>query len=96
MKVFIVDDEDSLRKILKIILCREGYEVSEFDSPIGALEDLKKRNIPDVIISDFKMPQMNGDEFIDEAKKLFPEIFFVIMTAFATVKGAVSMMKKVS
>ncbi|MCK5685577.1 sigma-54-dependent Fis family transcriptional regulator [bacterium] len=93
MKVFIVDDEDSLRKILKIILCREGYEVSEFDSPINALEALKK-NVPEVIISDFKMPQMNGDEFIDEAKKLYPEIFFVIMTAFATVKGAVSMMKK--
>lgn len=93
MKIFIVDDEDSLRKILKIILCREGYEVHEFDSPLSALERLNSEQ-PEVIISDLKMPQMNGEEFLETVKKENPEIYFVIMTAYATVKSAVSIMKK--
>ncbi|MBY0518303.1 MAG: response regulator [Bacteriovoracaceae bacterium] len=62
MKVWIVDDESEIRQILKYILEREGFETQCFENPLAAIENLKKSK-PDVVVSDFRMPQMNGLDF---------------------------------
>lgn len=87
IKVMLVDDHLEVLKTLKKILETRGYEVQDFNNPVQALEALQK-NQPDIILSDLMMPQMNGIEFLSQVKKIFPNIPFIIMTAFATLDTA--------
>ncbi|MFC1666905.1 response regulator [Candidatus Omnitrophota bacterium] len=60
-KILIVDDDDDILDVLKITLEDEGYDVIEGHDGQEALEIIKK-TMPDLLITDFKMPKMNGDE----------------------------------
>ncbi|NEP83630.1 MAG: response regulator transcription factor [Okeania sp. SIO3C4] len=78
-KILIVDDEDSLRTLLKRHLELQGYEVKDANSGIDALSILEKLN-PDLIVSDIMMPQMDGLEFCQRLRssnfgQLVPFIF---------------------
>ncbi len=78
--VLLLDDEEDIRFILGAYLNDLGLVVEEAASAREALEKMKHK-IYDYVLTDFKMPQMSGDEFVNEAKRLFPELqtkFFLI------------------
>lgn len=71
-KILLVDDEDSVRNVLRETLCRAGHEVDKASNGKEALEQIS-RNDYDCIVSDIKMPVMNGAELHQAAKELKPE-----------------------
>lgn len=95
LKIFIVDDERIVRVTTADDLRDAGYTVMEFSSAQAALQHMNdtKEDV-DVIITDLKMPGMNGLEFLSRIKAINPEIFVLLMTAFATVDTAVEAMKQ--
>ncbi len=92
MKIFVVDDERIIRVSLADELRDAGYEVSEFSTAQSALMQLEAL-APNIIISDLKMPSMDGIEFLAKIKQHDPNIYFILMTAHATVSTAVEAMK---
>ncbi len=92
-KAIVVDDEASVCEAVKAILEIEGIEVTTFlDSPQAA-EDIRK-NRYDLIISDLKMPKMNGLELYENIKDAAADSTFIIITAFGTIPSAVDAVKK--
>lgn len=90
--IFIVDDERILRVSLADDLRDAGYRVMEFSEPMSALSHLNEHNA-DVILTDLKMPQMDGIEFLKRIKEKKPEVVVVIMTSYATFPTAVQAIK---
>ncbi len=86
-KVLIVDDEPRVGAILQEVLRHEGYEVDFVDRPKEALKQLKKTAF-DVVITDLRMPEMNGLELLDRAKKIRPACQVIVVTAFGAVDTA--------
>lgn len=84
--VLLVDDDLNFRRSLLINIELEGYKVTDVASPLQALSVLdrcKKYNImPDVVITDVKMPEMDGKKFIFELKKKYPELPVIVISAF--------------
>ena len=62
-KILLVDDKVTIGRVLKIYLGTE-YDLEYFEDPIKALEWLNEGNLPDLIISDIRMPHMRGNEFL--------------------------------
>ena len=90
--ILVVDDEQKMRDLLSMMLERKGFKVDKASNGRHALEILHK-NTYDVVISDIKMPEMDGRELIKtlrQEKILTPVIF---ITAFATIDSAVDMMQ---
>ncbi len=92
MKIYVVDDERIIRVTLADELRDEGYEVSEFAHAGPALIQIKTDK-PDIVITDLKMPDINGIEFLEKIKQIDKNISVVLMTAFSTVSNAVAAMK---
>jgi two-component system, NtrC family, response regulator HydG len=91
-KIIVVDDQEMMRDSLVATLTREGHEVAGFGDASVAVTRLGQGRF-DLLISDLKMPKMNGIELLTEAKRLRPDMPVVLMTAFATVNTAVEAMK---
>ena len=79
IKVAIVDDAKLMRKIIRDILEKEGFEVMEFESPFEALAEITKVSV-DVVVVDYEMPGMDGLEFIEKFKPQVREIPTVMLT----------------
>ena len=86
--IFIVDDEDVLRRGIAKRLTRNHFKVREFDSGEALLSfiDLQEEK-PDVLLLDYKMPGMNGLETLEAIQKKISSVSTVILTAY---KGAVN------
>jgi DNA-binding NtrC family response regulator len=85
VKILIVDDDEGIRVSLKIVLERDGYEV--FVAGRGAEGIEVVRQFPEdieMVISDFKMPGMDGLETLTEISRINPDIIRVILTGYAT------------
>jgi two-component system response regulator PilR (NtrC family) len=82
--LLIADDEKGYREVLRVIFEDEGHMVSTVRDGRSALAALKKKPC-DVVISDVRMPDMDGIEFLRAAREFYPEIGIVIMTAFGTI-----------
>jgi DNA-binding response OmpR family regulator len=67
MKILIADDEEVIRKFLRINLTKQGYEVEEAEDGVQAIERLNQSNI-DLFICDIMMPNKNGWEVLEEMK----------------------------
>ncbi len=94
LKILIVDDERIVRVTTADDLRDAGYNVREFSSAQAALQHLSETDSSvDIVITDLKMPNMDGLEFLARIKKINPDIFVLLMTAHATVQTAVSAMK---
>ncbi len=91
-RVLVVDDERSMRELLSIVLRRDGYEVLVADDGADALELLGKERV-DILITDIRMPSMNGVELLREAKRIDPDIIAIVMTAFASTDTAVEALR---
>ncbi|HEB50572.1 MAG TPA: sigma-54-dependent Fis family transcriptional regulator [Desulfobulbus sp.] len=90
--ILVVDDELSMRQFLKILLEKEGYEIALAADGPGALELARQREF-DLVISDIRMPGMNGLELLAELKAECPELPVIMITAFASPEDAVTAMK---
>ncbi|MBV9211932.1 MAG: sigma-54-dependent Fis family transcriptional regulator, partial [Acidobacteria bacterium] len=85
--LLIVDDEQGIRQLLTLVFERAGHQVRVAEGGRRALEVLRSENV-DLIISDVKMPDMNGIELLRSAREVAPDVAVVMMTAFATVDTA--------
>jgi CheY-like chemotaxis protein len=72
-RILVVDDDDKIASMAKLILESQGYEVQCALDGFDALTALK-HSLPDVIISDLQMPNMSGFEFLSVVRKRFPRI----------------------
>jgi two-component system NtrC family response regulator len=91
--ILVVDDERNYLFVLEDLLADEGYKVVTASSGNEALEKLKEDQI-DAVLSDIKMPGMNGIEFLERVVAIDPGLPVILMTAFAEVDQAVLAMKK--
>ena len=85
--LLIVDDEQSYRQLLTLVFEGDGHKIRTAMNGRDALRQLETESA-DVIITDVKMPDMNGIELLREARELYPDVGVVLMTAFATVETA--------
>jgi DNA-binding NtrC family response regulator len=92
LKIFVVDDEESSKIGLEKILSLWGYSVKTFSSAKNSIEKISSE-MPDLIISDYKMEEMDGMEFLKILKKDFPYIPFIMLTAYGSEKLAVEAIK---
>ncbi len=87
-RILVVDDEQSMRELLSIMLRKEGYDVvaaTDGESAIKAIQN----DIFDLIITDIKMPKIGGIELLRTVKEVSPETVVIVMTAFATTETRV-------
>jgi DNA-binding NtrC family response regulator len=90
--ILIVDDEEHIRKIMTIMLRKRGYECLNAASGEEALALVKRESIA-VVLTDLKMPGMDGLQLLDRIKTFDPEIIVIVVTAYATIETAISAMK---
>ena len=87
-RILIVDDEEGLRKVLEILLKKEGYEVQSAGSAAEALKALDA-GLFHVVLSDIKMPGMSGIDLLKSIRARDPNIPVIIMTAYASLDTAI-------
>ena len=93
-RILIVDDEKDMLALLKRIISEETeHEVTTETDPVRALELFKEKPF-DLVITDLKMPKMDGIKLLESIKKVTPDIAVVILTAFATIETAVEAIRK--
>lgn len=92
-KVLIVEDDQKMNQGLVHIISKEGYLVESVDSGEKALEKIKGTQF-DLVISDLKLPGIDGKELLKATKKFDANVLFIIITAYGTVDTAVSAMKE--
>ncbi|MGA2956484.1 MAG: sigma-54 dependent transcriptional regulator [Thermodesulfobacteriota bacterium] len=92
-QILIVDDENVQLEMLKGFLVKQGYGVDTAKDGKRGLEKFKRGSF-DLILTDLRMPEMDGLQLLKEVKGLNPEVVVVILTAYATVGTAVAAMKE--
>ena len=92
-KILIVDDELNMRLVLAAMLKREGYEVASAADGSEALQILKSGRIA-AVITDLKMPRIDGMELLNRVSQEYPEVPVIMITAHGTVATAVEALKK--
>lgn len=91
-RILVVDDEQSMRELLAIVLRRDGYDVVLAENGRTALSVLERQPI-DLLISDIKMPDMSGVDVLRAAKQLDRDILGIMITAFASTETAVDALR---
>jgi DNA-binding NtrC family response regulator len=91
-RILITDDDEMMRDSLAATLARQGHDVVAASDGPTAVSKLEATRF-ELLITDWKMPKMNGTELLGEAKRLRPEMPVIMMTAFPTVQTAVEVMK---
>lgn len=93
MRILVVDDE----KLFRVSLCdgldEAGFETHGLSSAEEVMEELKK-NVYDVVLTDLRLPRMNGIALLKKIKKSSPDVIVIVMTAYATVQTAVEAIKQ--
>ncbi len=86
--ILIIDDESGILETLSILLKNSGFEVETAQGGKAGLEALKS-SMPDIVLTDIRMPQVTGIDILDAARDLDPEMPVILMTAQATLQSAV-------
>ncbi len=92
-RVLVVDDEKLMRISLEDKLVKEGYSVTSLSNAIEGLKVLQSTSF-DAVITDLRLPRMDGIDFLREIKKASPDIVVIIMTAYGSIENAVIAMKE--
>jgi two-component system nitrogen regulation response regulator GlnG len=87
--IWIIDDDDSIRFVLKKALENADMQVTSFDSADSALDKLQYSE-PDAIITDIRMPGMDGLELLSRLSRQYPDLPVIVMTAHTDLDSAVS------
>jgi len=85
-RILIVDDEEEIQRLFEDYVEMIGYESALAKNGKEALNMVKKEDY-DLVVTDLKMPEMDGVSFMKEAKKLCPELKFVILTGYSSQKS---------
>ncbi|MHB8882131.1 MAG: sigma-54-dependent transcriptional regulator [Thermodesulfovibrionales bacterium] len=91
-RILAIEDERSMREVLKILLEEEGYDVETASDGLEGI-DLIKANIFDLVITDIKMPGADGFEVLRQVKAISPDTVIIMVTAFGTTESAIEAMK---
>ena len=91
-RILIVDDEENLRVGIATILEDEGFEIEEAENGRVALERLD-RNLFDLIITDYKMNEMDGMKFLEHVREEYPSLKVIMVTGYGSIEDAVKAMK---
>src|SRR3972149_1942866 len=91
-RIVVIDDEVNAATALEPLLREDGYEGASAHDARGGLLLLEKAE-PDVVLTDLRMPGMDGLELLQKVKEVRPETMVILMTAYGTVKTAVKAMK---
>ncbi|HOR28695.1 MAG TPA: sigma-54 dependent transcriptional regulator [Candidatus Sumerlaeota bacterium] len=91
-RVVIFDDEPSMGRILVKTLGLEGFEARSFTNPVEGFEALNELQ-PDVLLTDVRMPEMDGLTVLERMRRQYPDVPVLIITAYGTVEGAVAAMQ---
>ena len=92
-KIMVIDDEEGLCRMMSAVLMDDGHAVRTFNDPQEAV-DLFRPNIWDLVISDIKMPGIDGLEVLQRIKACEPDIPVIMITAFATVEMSIQALRK--
>jgi len=92
-KILIAEDEKTQRDLLEGFLIKEGFSVKAVANGREALQRLEG-NFFDIALIDYKMPELDGLQTLQEIRKLYPDLPVVMMTAYGTVETAVASMKE--
>ncbi len=90
-QILLVEDEKDQRLIIESILLESGYQVSSVDTAEKALDILQRRKI-DILLSDWKLPEMNGEELLGKIRSLNKDIGFILITAHSDPSHAIKLM----
>jgi two-component system, NtrC family, response regulator AtoC len=90
--ILIVEDEPRMRRLLEISLGEDGHSVHTAGDAESGMLYLRKESV-DLVVTDLKLPGMNGLAFLQEGKRLNPGLPFIVMTAYGSVETAVDAMK---
>lgn len=96
-RVLVVDDEDNVRKVMRLTLTKAGYEVIDAKDGGEAIEALNSGENPllvDVIICDIRMPKINGVEAIAYFRSQYPSVPIIVQTGFPDLNLATSLLKQ--
>ena len=88
-EVWVIDDDQSIRWVLERALGRAGFTVEGFDGGAGVRARLRQRE-PDAIVSDIRMPDVDGLELLGEVSARYPHLPVVVMTGYSDLDSAVS------
>lgn len=92
-KILVVDDDQGMKELMEIMLLQEGYDVISTEEPLKAIELCRKTNF-DLVITDLKMPKINGIEFLKLVKDHNPDTMVILITAYASGETAINAMKE--
>ena len=96
-RVLIVDDEENIRKLVRLTLTKAGYDVIEAENGEKGIAAVRSGDNPlmlDAIICDLNMPKINGMEAIAFFRQQFPSVPVVVLTGHPTVEGANTLFKQ--
>lgn len=96
-RILVVDDEDSIRSVLRMMLTQAGYDVEEADDGGKAVEVLNSGDNPlmlDAIICDIRMPRINGVEAIAYFRAQYPSLPVIVLTGYRDEQLASSLRKQ--
>ncbi len=95
-RIVVVDDEPMVTMSITTMLNLESdYEAVAYNSPLVALAELTPENAPDVVISDFLMPEMDGIQFLQQLRGRFPEATLILLTGYADKENAIQAINEV-
>ncbi|MCW5783245.1 MAG: response regulator [Nitrospirales bacterium] len=95
-RILVVDDEPDVRKVVRLSLEKAGYDVIEAEDGQQAVQEIKSGENPlllDVILTDIRMPKLNGLEAIQFFQNEFPHVSLIVLTGFPDLIMATSLMK---
>lgn len=90
-KILVIDDEPTIRFLLKEVITDWGYEIAEASRAVSGIEMIKQGGI-DLVLLDIQLPQMNGLEAIQKIREIDEELPVFILTAFHNLKDVVNML----
>jgi len=91
-RILVVDDDASVRRMLSVVLGKEGFDVVCADDGIQGIEAFRT-STPDIVLMDIRMPEMNGLQAIEKIRTIRKEATVIFMTAHAAVETAVQALK---
>lgn len=92
IKILLLDDEASLIKWLAYALEQKGYSVFATTDPKEAIAELKRDKF-DLVISDIKMPDLDGFEFLRKVRTIYPAVPFIFITAYGSMDSAINALR---
>jgi two-component system NtrC family response regulator len=90
--ILIIDDEDAQRLSIKRFLKKRGFEVLEAANGLEGVKKVEEHTV-DLVITDYRMPGLNGYEVVQKVKAFNPNIDVIVVTAYSNLKEAVEIMK---